>query len=1141
MTIVHDTALTSQLSTQSLFSAFEIDLATRLGGSSAAAQGLIARLFLRQPTWFRVSTLWSLPELQLGREAHAVATCSGEQQQELHQEQAQEQPREKQRGRENGQQKGVENRLELVNSTIAELIEVGLVEDLDRGWLPSPKDPDVDGLRDETVCGGEHDVENDVPTALSGRLPFDLDDALTAAADCLRAPELRKLARQLHGHSSSWNSSGAGTRDASLQAIRDAVYGQARLSVMFAGATSCGKQSMQMSKAANVANATSGRRLARTLCAFVLREDAKSIKDTKTYAQPFQGSHQAEAELQQYPRAAGCGKRQPSIRDMLMNTNEDTPRSTICKSTPSYRQQSQNCDEPCCEQQQGQRLGGVCPAVAAIRVRPALQQLLQRCHLLYYQVPCYDNGWPGLLAAFGKRQYVPYVVRPSISALFPTRGALLAYEAALRMREQLERQLARVSPRSRRPSNSDSGETSALENPPLEEVQIGVVDISGRTTVAQQMLVRRHLSLDDGDQHDDLLSKRKRKPSSNGNIIDLTAPRHASSQIQIPSPCKDLTEQIMCLSPSPAQPLISVTTHNRVKDAEPMPNCDEVEEMLCIVARVRDASVCLQHFIAWHASLPTDCNVLPPFLEKRQAGYVLAAAIFDGITLLEQMRLYGVAVVLLQQLIDAPIGHVRKGRWADRLRCDLQHLGRKDDALAVCERALQCFQLSGAEQTGFRRHIRRLSRNRNRERAALRVKCTATPLFLADDGSDDDFIDLQGQEAQDIATSTCAAKLDADDTIERENSSVSTAPLAIGLAQAVAVHTVVARPLNHTAGCKSRYVGWDADNADDEAHSAHTALSVEQLVLQHFASESQGSWAGVHCEGAPVRALFTIMLWEELFADVQHAFQTPFQDAPLDLDAEGGTFMQARSDAIEVRLHDISNMGCVELGKVVDEVFARHCGTVVRGVNWSRGARFYQVCAMCIGGLVLATCFRKLALEYNGSCAGLPDLLLLRRRARVAQPASSGCQSSVAAWDECNDRVMLQSLLEGSHALDGSSCDANCVDAAAHGNNVDSDRPQDTDSRTDMGECADAGDDTSGSFVCPVAEAVSNPDLEWQAKFVEVKGASDSLSDKQIVWLNTIATTMSASAAICHVVGTEKEQEKKKKKKKEKEKKEKKK
>ena len=422
----------------------------------------------------------------------------------------------------------------------------------------------------------------------------------------------------------------------------------------------------------------------------------------------------------------------------------------------------------------------------------------------------------------------------------------------------------------------------------------------------------------------------------------------------------------------------------------------------------------------------------------------------------------------------------------------------------------------------------------------MRVKSTVTPLSPADDGSDDDFIDIDGQEAKGKVTSASAAKLDADDTIERETISASTAPLAIGLAQTVAVHTVLARPLNHTAGCKSRYVGWDADNGDDEAHSTHTALSVEQLVLQHFASVAQGSWAGLHCEGAPVRALFTIMLWEELFADVQHAFQTPFQDAPLDLDAEGGTFMQARSDAIEARLHRISNMKCVELGEVVGEVFARHCGTVVRGVNWSRGARFYQICAMCIGGLVLATCFRKLALEYNGSRAGMPDLLLLRRRARVAQAASSGCQSSVAGWDECNDRVVLQSLLEGSNTLGGSSCDTNCVDAAAHGNNADSDRPQDTDSRTDMGECAGVGDDTSRSFVCPVAEAISNPGLEWQAKFVEVKGASDSLSDKQIVWLNTIANTMSAtsdcelapsaSAAICHVVGTEKEEEKKKKK-----------
>ena len=172
---------------------------------------------------------------------------------------------------------------------------------------------------------------------------------------------------------------------------------------------------------------------------------------------------------------------------------------------------------------------------------------------------------------------------------------------------------------------------------------------------------------------------------------------------------------------------------------------------------------------------------------------------------------------------------------------------------------------------------------------------------------------------------------------------------------------------------------------------------------------------------------------------------------------------------------------------------------------------------------MLATCFRKLGMEYTGSRAGLPDLLLVRRRPRQAKSASSDFGCSAAGWDECNDRAVLQSLLQCPDTL-GDSCDVSYENGAAHGNTADTEELQDAVVRTDVGGCAGVDDDSGGAFVCPVAEALAHPHLEWQAKFVEVKGASDSLSDKQIVWLNTIASTMSAtSAAICHVTGTEKE------------------
>lgn len=68
---------------------------------------------------------------------------------------------------------------------------------------------------------------------------------------------------------------------------------------------------------------------------------------------------------------------------------------------------------------------------------------------------------------------------------------------------------------------------------------------------------------------------------------------------------------------------------------------------------------------------------------------------------------------------------------------------------------------------------------------------------------------------------------------------------------------------------KSRFVGYDDS----------TACSVESLVLQHLSLEEEGSWAGWHCEGSPVRVLWTLLMWDVIFADIPDVFQVgpPFR------------------------------------------------------------------------------------------------------------------------------------------------------------------------------------------------------------------------------------------------------------------------
>lgn len=62
---------------------------------------------------------------------------------------------------------------------------------------------------------------------------------------------------------------------------------------------------------------------------------------------------------------------------------------------------------------------------------------------------------------------------------------------------------------------------------------------------------------------------------------------------------------------------------------------------------------------------------------------------------------------------------------------------------------------------------------------------------------------------------------------------------------------------------KSRFVGYGEG----------AACTVESLVLQHLCREEEGSWAGWHCEGSPLRALWALLMWDVIFTDLPDVFQ----------------------------------------------------------------------------------------------------------------------------------------------------------------------------------------------------------------------------------------------------------------------------
>jgi Fanconi-associated nuclease 1 len=45
----------------------------------------------------------------------------------------------------------------------------------------------------------------------------------------------------------------------------------------------------------------------------------------------------------------------------------------------------------------------------------------------------------------------------------------------------------------------------------------------------------------------------------------------------------------------------------------------------------------------------------------------------------------------------------------------------------------------------------------------------------------------------------------------------------------------------------------------------NSLVTVEQLALQHYASQEAGGWQGLHCEGGVWATLFTLLLWDVIF------------------------------------------------------------------------------------------------------------------------------------------------------------------------------------------------------------------------------------------------------------------------------------
>ncbi|CAN0037698.1 unnamed protein product, partial [Hapterophycus canaliculatus] len=106
--------------------------------------------------------------------------------------------------------------------------------------------------------------------------------------------------------------------------------------------------------------------------------------------------------------------------------------------------------------------------------------------------------------------------------------------------------------------------------------------------------------------------------------------------------------------------------------------------------------------------------------------------------------------------------------------------------------------------------------------------------------------------------------------------------------------------------------------------------------------------------------------------------QTPFQDAPLDLDFCPLFYLNRRA-AVDARLAQVRAASTTELVALVGDAWLANANTVCRGLNWERtSVRHLQAIAAGLGGRAVAAVLAALCLNHKHFGGGLPDLLLMR-------------------------------------------------------------------------------------------------------------------------------------------------------------------
>ncbi|KAL9651733.1 hypothetical protein ABK040_013989 [Willaertia magna] len=362
------------------------------------------------------------------------------------------------------------------------------------------------------------------------------------------------------------------------------------------------------------------------------------------------------------------------------------------------------------------------------------------------------------------------------------------------------------------------------------------------------------------------------------------------------------------------------------------------------------------------------------YLLRFNAGYIYARMISQGIKLLEKNKQYTLAIEYMNYLLQSPYLIGKRGEFYNRIALDYEHLKKNDEALKVCEKALQ------------------LNNNVNNQSSTTLLFNDMTLPMNKRYTLEKRYIRLKSK----INKSKKKNKKDNNNSTTEEEENQNFIGDQLQSANEVNIQGKL-KPLDSqqsSSGKKSTFLSYK-----DEL----LPVSVEQLTLEFY--ELAHCYKGIHTEGSVWAMLFILLLWDIIFdSSIPFVFRSKYQSAPLDFCTDA--FYERRKEKILDRLKEYEEKGNLFIVETVKCVWEENYGVKAVCCNWGiecddimmeenleiitkttsteQLQNLTEICE-CFSPKVICTILKMLAEDFKENRSGMPDLTLWKLKEKCGK------------------------------------------------------------------------------------------------------------------------------------------------------------